>query len=410
MPAASSAAAPVSSGVVAPSTIVDAALPVEGSGGGGNPIVQLAGYVKDSVVRMKDGTVELYTNHQKCNEIRSKQQLYAKLHDIKGKAAIAKAGGISYAEFDFLQRGKEDRSKLTQLVFMMFAAPNFLPYAIWLFPNMMPSPFSPVDGGSLGAVPETSIQRISRERTHAVIQTMLDLERGVHVPPTMSKLNPFGKKATSRAMVRLDRMGKIASSFLTTNQASGSDGAELVLDILEKDIYTHEEPKKRDIMLATVPKPIISGLAKAIEGQSSSFDLTFMVRGKILNHLRKVTDADDFLVNTKIDELDSELLAEACKTRLIGGPNRSDDENRESLSKWLEQTSIRPASKISAGGLHYNGNLARAALMCYHAVDGARDARSSSYLPRLLFQGQQQAPVVEEEEVVTRKRRSRRGK
>eukprot|EP00957_Ditylum_brightwellii_P159421 12135408-Ditylum_brightwellii.AAC.1 len=115
MTAASSAAAPVSSGVVAPSTIVDAALPVEGSGGGGNPIVQLAGYVKDSVVRMKDGTVELYTNHQKCNEIRSKQQLYAKLHDIKGKAAIAKAGGISYAEFDFLQRGKEDRSKLTQL-------------------------------------------------------------------------------------------------------------------------------------------------------------------------------------------------------------------------------------------------------------------------------------------------------
>eukprot|EP00565_Helicotheca_tamesis_P008058 CAMPEP_0185730450 /NCGR_PEP_ID=MMETSP1171-20130828/9880_1 /TAXON_ID=374046 /ORGANISM="Helicotheca tamensis, Strain CCMP826" /LENGTH=450 /DNA_ID=CAMNT_0028399491 /DNA_START=1 /DNA_END=1353 /DNA_ORIENTATION=- len=415
--AASSTTAPVSSSITQ-TAIADTAAPVEGSGGGGNPIVALAGYVKDSFVKMKDGTVELYTNHQKCNDIRSKQRSYAKLHNIKGRDAIAKAGGISYKEFDFLQKGKEDRGKLTNIVFMMFAAPNFLPYAIWIFPNMLPSPFCPTDGGG-GVVPETVIQRISRERTHAVVQTMLDIERSVHVAPAMSKLNPFGKKATSRAMARLDNMGRIASSILTTNQATGSDGADLVLDVLENEIYTVEEPKKRDTALTTIPKPIIKGLSKCIEGQSSSpFELNFMVRGKVLNHLKKITDGDDFLVNGKVnlDDLDSDLLSEACSTRLIGGPNRSDEENRVSLTRWLEQTSIRPSVKTMGGGLHYNGNLARTALMCYHVVDGARDDRSSSYLPRLLFQGQYQAPppvVDEAEEVVRRRglfRRSKRRK
>ena len=46
------------------------------SKGNSNPVGQLAGYVKDSFVRMKDGSVQLYTNHQRCNEIRAKQRQY----------------------------------------------------------------------------------------------------------------------------------------------------------------------------------------------------------------------------------------------------------------------------------------------------------------------------------------------
>ena len=36
------------------------------SSGGSNPVFALAGFLKDQLVRMKDGTVECYTNHKRC--------------------------------------------------------------------------------------------------------------------------------------------------------------------------------------------------------------------------------------------------------------------------------------------------------------------------------------------------------
>ena len=41
---------------------------------GGNPVGQLVGYVKDSVVRTVDGTKEMWSNHGRCKEIRGKQK------------------------------------------------------------------------------------------------------------------------------------------------------------------------------------------------------------------------------------------------------------------------------------------------------------------------------------------------
>jgi hypothetical protein len=39
-------------------------------------------------------------------------------------------------------------------------------------------------------------------------------------------------------------------------------------------------------------------------------------------------------------------------------------------------------------GLYFNGNLARAVLMFYNAVDATRDGRSDSRLGRVMYQGQ----------------------
>jgi hypothetical protein len=106
--------------------------------------------------------------------------------------------------------------------------------------------------------------------------------------------------------------------------------------------------------------------------------------------------ADEFIVNNMVDvnSIDSTLLAEACSARLIGGDGWTDEERREALVAWLEETEIAPREATKNGEGYFNGNLARAALMCYNAVDAVRDSRSDSKMLRLMYQGQQKSSPV----------------
>lgn len=363
----------------------------------GNPVGQLAGYVKDSFVRMKDGSVQLYTNHKRCNEIRAKQKEYlaitaATLPENQQRAAkkyTPSAGGITYEEYNFLSKGKEDRGKLANIVFMMFFSPNFVPYAFMFFPEMLPSPFA-MPQNKMG-MQISKWDQLSRERSHAVVQTLLDLERAARVAPMMSNLNPFGKGKTRRMMEGIDRLGQDVGDLLMANDANGSSGANLVHDILREQIYTEGNPSKDKTNLLCVPNVVMRGLGRSIQGSAfNSLIPTFFVRGKVLNSLKQLENADNFLVGQNIDleSLSPELLQEACSDRLIGCPGRTNEEMVERLSNWLNVTVKQPETIVKETGKHYNGNLARAALLCYNVVDSARDGRSSSYLPRLLFQGQ----------------------
>ncbi len=365
------------------------------SGGNQNPIFQLLGYVKDSFVRMKDGSVQLYTNHQRCNTIRSKQREYlsitaSRLPETQQKQAkqyTINAGGITYEEFDFLLKGKDDRGRLANIIFMMVFAPNFVPYAFMFFPEMLPSPFAmSMNKGPLF----NKMEIISRERAHCVLQTMIDVERSSRVAPIISNLNPFGKGKTKRMMERMDKLSHACGALLSADGAVGKNGAELLMKVLEDEIYTKDKPNKSSTSLTTLPKAVVKGLGKALEAPATNqFLPAFILRGKVLNCLTQITASDEFLVDQNVDlgSLSSELLEEACSKRLIGGPGRSHKEMIDGLSSWLDMSVRQPEEKVKTG-LHYNGNLARAALLSYNAVDAARDPRTSSFLPRLVFQGQ----------------------
>lgn len=389
--------APSSSGLeVAPPPPVVMDPSASTGGGGGNPIAQLAGYVKDSFVRMKDGSIQLYSNHKRCNEIRTKQKdhlaaIAAKFppNSPEQKAASKyrnNAGGISYEDFNFLVKGKDDRSKLANIVFMMFFSPNFVPYAFMFFPEMLPSPFAMP---SKQAMPFSKLENISRERTHAVLQTMINLEKSSRVPPMLSNMNPFGKGKTRRTMEKMDLLGRQAGGLLVANNANGSKGAELVLKVLKDEIYTDEKPKNNN--LQDLPKPLVKGLGRALEAPSFNSLLPgFFVRGKIVNNLKQIEMADEFLVNENVNlnSLSTDLLEETCSARLIGGPGRSNDEMVEGLEAWLDLAVRQPKEITKENGKNCNANLLRTALLSYNALDGARDGRAASYLPRLLFQGQ----------------------
>ncbi len=348
-----------------------------------NPILQLFSYVKDSVVTFKNGLFQMNTDHNRCNAIRAKQRTYAKDNGFtrpRGLKGI-QTGGISYEEYDFLRKGMVDRNKLFAVTMVALCLPNYFVYYLWSFPDMLPSPF----------VQRKDQREISRERCHAVISTLLDIEKGARVAPFASKLNPFGKKSTERAMERLKQFGDSACIDFEEEGAIGPSGGKIILKKLRNELYTETPPSKQRMMLAgnLIPKQIMKGLSKAISADPLSKGSSPFGVG-LAKHLESVTLADEFLVEQKIDvdSIDSLLLQEACSARLIGGPGWTDEERREGLLNWLEQMEIVPKEESHNGAGYFNGNLARAALMCYHAVDGTRDLRADSRLLRVMYQGQ----------------------
>lgn len=370
-----------------------------------NPIVQLVTYMKDTAVNFKNGIGQMNTDHRRCNAIRDKQRTYARTirgstrpRGIKG----IQTGGISYEEYDFLKKGLVDRNKLFAVVVVSLCLPNYFVYYLWSFPDMMPSPFAKRKDGN----------EISRERCHAVISTLLDIERGARVAPWSSKLNPFGRKATERAMERLDSYITLGCAHMLESGARGSRGGKLLLEKLKPHLYSsHPLTKQQQNSLRSgggmntivFPKQFMKGLAKAISADPLNKGSSPFGIGPI-KHIESVTLADEFLVDQGIDihSINSDLLEEACSARLIGGPGWTNDERKEALKSWLQETEITPreiikkkSSVAEAGGVdnnnvvYYNGNLARAALMCYNAVDATRDRRADSRLLRAMYQGQQ---------------------
>ena len=371
----------------------------------GNPVGQLVGYVKDSVVRTVDGCGQLWKNHGRCNEIRAKQRDHreqlAKQWEMEGrltKEAIKEKlkmvnGGISYDEYVFLVKGKEDRGKLMNVGFLMWGAPRYLPYALMFYPDMLPSPFTSLTS-SAATGRESVLEKISRQRTHAVMKTLLNIEQDAKVIPSLSKINIFGKKKQERAMDTVEKLGEQAAKLFATPGARGSFGAQVCLNTLEHLLYRPEEFTRAENRLVDVPKPILKGVTMAVDGPSPLNDFlpNFMRRGKVISHIKKISDGDEFLVGESIDlsSLSPTHLVEACTERCIGGPGRSDDELRDCLGEWLKLSVEQPTDRVQETGQFYNSNLARLSLLCYYGLDASRDARSTSYLPRLLYQGQMQ--------------------
>mmetsp|Transcript_26157 Transcript_26157/g.54611 ORF Transcript_26157/g.54611 Transcript_26157/m.54611 type:complete len:467 (-) Transcript_26157:323-1723(-) len=354
-----------------------------------NPVVQLVNYVKTSCVNFKDGLVQMNTDHKRCKTIRAKQSAYALANGTYRPRGIRgiQTGGISYEEYDFLKKGLVDRNKLFAVGVVSVCLPNYFVYYLWSFPDMMPTPF----------LKGKDMREISRERCHAVISTMLDIEKGARVAPWTSKLNPFGRKATERAMERLGNCIALGCASLEEYGAVGPNGGRMILKKLRSQVYTSDPPTKQQRLLAgkDIPKQIMKGLTKAIGADplnkgSSPFGIS------ALKHIESVTLADEFLVNEKVDieSINSALLSEACSARLIGSLGWTDEARKEALASWLQEMEIAPREATSDGKVHYNGNLARAALMCYNVVDGTRDSGADSSLLRVMYQGQKKEPLI----------------
>lgn len=330
------------------------------------------------------------TDHRRCNDIRAKQGTFAKAAGTsrgRGLKGI-QTGGISYEEYDFLRKGLVDRNKLFAVTVVSVCLPNYFVYYLWSFPDMMPSPF----------LKGKDMREVSRERCHAVISTMLDIEKSARVAPWSAKLNPFGKKAVERSMAKLTNFIEVGGSSMAEYGAHGANGGRMIMKKLKPHFYTSTPLTKQQRLLAgkMVPTQIMKGLTKAISADPLNKGSSPFGIGAV-KHIESVTMADEFLVNQSVDvsSIDSTLLAEACSARLIGGPGWTDEERKEGLTSWLQEMEITPREETAKEeDLYFNGNLARAALMCYNSVDATRDSRADSGLLRVMYQGQKNDAVI----------------
>lgn len=196
-------------------------------------------------------------------------------------------------------------------------------------------------------------------------------------------------------MDMIDGLGRSAAKLMSTPGAQGGAGAQVVMKDLDNHLYKLEPFTRAEKRLVNVPNSIVLGLMKAINGPQplSVIMPNAMRRGNVLTHIQKIMEADTFLVEEKVDldNLSRAMLKEACNERMIGSPGRTDAELREGLTDWLNLVVVQPNSRTEQSGENFNDNLARTALASYFSIDGTRDSRSASYLPRLTFQGQTQS-------------------
>lgn len=392
-----SASSYTSSSMVISSTATSAVAKTEE--GKKNVVFQVVGYFKDSATQFCGSCGEMWGNHKECGVIRSKKKEHRntlkmqwETENVMTKDEINQKlktvnGGITYEDFRFLKKGVEDRGKLFSLLFVFQMAPRYLPYVFMFNPGSLPSPFQKnVKNDNRGSI----AAKLSRDRSHAVIETLINIERNAWTLPFTAKMNIFGKKKQQRALILMDKIGNDMSKQMTTPEVRGSVGAQIVLDSMESVIYDTKEYNRKELRLVNFPKTIVSGLSGVVNGQNPLTKLVpFIQRNSIISHIQTVEQSDQFLVSQGVDisSLSTTHLEEACNERCIGGLNRSDDEMIKGLANWLDLAVVRPATRIQQSGEFFNGNAARFALLGYNALEATKDPRAVSFVPRSLFQG-----------------------
>jgi LETM1-like protein len=365
----------------------------------GNIVSQCVDGVKDFITSYSDAFKAMRSDHERCNMIRQKQRYYKEV--TKGKleemgldskeirSRLSKlSGGISFDEFLFLRKGKSDREKLISLVFYASFLPKMMPYMLMFnSANMLPDQFpkKPVSFG------ETKREALSRDRSHATLKMLMNLNRSSHVPEF--SLNPFAGSKKRKQMEHYKNISiAISESLRQPDPNRHLPGPEYIMKQLERFLFLTEKPKAREMSLVTLPSVFTKGLANVISGNPNrpleGVIPNFIDRTSVLAHMKTLSLSDDFLVNQEVDieSLSGKGLQEACSDRLIGTLGSSEDEMREKLSSWLRYAAVIPSRRIRKTSEYYNANLARSALLCYYAMDSLRNAPTSNCLPRLLLQ------------------------
>jgi hypothetical protein len=427
---------------VPPASAVDeaAAAAAGGGGGEGNVIVQLAVYVKDSVANTVKATGQLWTNHGRCREIRRRQREHREtvrqrwirqgLYEDETPRQIQERlrsvpGGITYEDFCFLLQGTKDRSRVLTLGLMVWGAPRFLPYAIMMNPDMLPSPFGAHRAAPLDA-------DLSRERTHAILTTLQQMEHALAAGPSfLQRMNFFGQQRLKEQKAALQTVTDTTARLLSEETESRPE-ISTVLSAAAPVLYKPGEDFTRaEKRLCQVPPCVVRGLSAAVQGKAGQaagrFPQAphFLRRGGFVRHLREVRAADDFLAGAGIDlgTIGRSLLLEACRARLLAdqAQHLSTDDLRGRLAEWLRLAVHDPAATVQRLGtrhrgktVYYNDNVGRLVLMAYYGCLAARDASGGSKLPRLLFQAPDDRPsaVTAPSEATEdeKRRRRRRGK
>jgi len=206
---------------------------------------------------------ELYRDHQTCNQIRKKQNLHKAslkaewkslgIDDQEIRTRLKKSsGGITYEEFRCLQKGKSDSGKSGTFIFYVLAFPKFWPYMVMFNKeNILPSQFAKRND----YFRETKAEALSRGRSHAVLQTLMNLEKNSHVPGF--KLNPFSPKTK-----QMEKFHGVVDDLVEALKSN--PGPDYVMKKFESKLFLTEKPTGKVLRLVEFPSYLTSGLARTL--------------------------------------------------------------------------------------------------------------------------------------------------
>ena len=179
-----------------------------------NVIKSVLTSIGSTLTTARKSTTQLYRNHKLTSSIRTRHK--------------SEPASISYEEFSLMKRNEQDRWKVLNVLSLLVFASDVAPYAIMFYPRMLPSTFEARHQGEGGAegIPASYVQEVrppliifyphtlhtplrivkqhaadtpsqlmqdERDRSKAVVETLLAVEASCHKAGFLEGLNPFGK-------------------------------------------------------------------------------------------------------------------------------------------------------------------------------------------------------------------------
>ena len=345
------------------------------------------------MVRTVVGCKTMWTNHGKCNDLRAQikayrnqirrdwqakgyfdavvdrtpatsvdaEQLQKRRTKLLNQELDQLVGGISYADFVFLQKGKQDRSKLLNLCFLSFGAPKILPYMLMFNPDLLPSPLQlPPDVEPEPTQPQTSSaaaapmvrstntnhkvesmgEKLARQRSTLIVETLLQLEKDAREIPALAKLNIFGRKQQEQRRQSIQSLNQGIADWLMVGQKStpttDSGPARLLQEYVRPFLVrTTHDFTRLEQRLGTLPKPVVRGLSQLVVpgggggGFLSQFTPHFLVRGQLVTHLQNLEQADRFVLqnyDSVVHELFPQTYGQERRRVLLEEEQQQQDE------------------------------------------------------------------------------------
>ncbi|GMI54104.1 hypothetical protein ScalyP_jg7702 [Parmales sp. scaly parma] len=353
---------------------------------------------------MRDGTVALYTNNNNSKSIKTRYN--------------SCPTSISYQEFSLMQRSSDDNIKLLKLLCIGVAANKQLAYAIYFFPEMLPSTYTS---------PELNLQRFKKnsiDRSHRVFDFLLKMEKAAVNPSFFGKLVPFGNGEAKRmegALLANQKVKKMLNSgvddaFASLQDLSKNRINEIILasssppPTRKTKTKTKTKPKtksnsktksKSKIIplpkpynfqflqnLGAVPSPALQFLGSCAGISYATKIPNYFCRTQVKTHVERIKTTDNFFLQTQMDlnTLSRYELLEVCNDRSIGSFESSDARLRAGFATWLNNVK---GLKTKDKDLNKNLALENTGIACLYGINcvtSVRDEDCGSTLHRALFE------------------------
>ena len=340
---------------------------------------QLVGNIGRSLQRLVDG-------------VRQGPAQIREVNLLKKRAKLDGDDSLSYSEFRFIERSREDFKKCVRLAFTAYLSPELFFYSYVVIPAIstdnpwawttLPSTFD--DAKEEGMRNVIKIKR----RQHAVFRGVTGLMENT--------FDDIPEKIRKQRLQQLDRV-KGASKCV-------GKSIEAALNELEP-YYTADNGKKRgkqqpsnaarmlrtkkqdgkkrvEMCLDGMPWASVKDTCKSfgIDGMPNIFFLRRLNRGEISRHFDGIRKADNHISRIGVEALSDEELVDACLERCISiDSTRSMGDMRKDISQWLNIVESPPTHKKQ-----YNDQNLRLLLAGLHSVKAVRGSRFSSAMKSIV--------------------------